>query len=307
MIRDIDENHYAIRIGSLVLHNIGQLLPHQLASGQFNNRDYIYPVGYKATRFYWSMKHCFRRARYVCSIDERDSAPLFSVTIIEPTECSSDDEAESLALTWTDTTPSAIWKRILAGLESIRKANNVVKIHPDYLSGEYMFGLNEPHIIRLIESLPGVETLTNYAFKFGRLQLLDMPLTINPTGCARSEPKLRTHFRKSHKLTCTANNNQQNGSSSHAARASSSSSSAATSSEAVAFLDDYNDSDDASNQDDDYYAATAANIESSSASLSTAPVSYIKQFSFSKSTQIKKLKAEWRSNVYLAKSQIQVI
>lgn len=44
MLRDIDENHYAIRIGSLVLHTIGQLLPHQLSSGFFNNRDYIYPV-----------------------------------------------------------------------------------------------------------------------------------------------------------------------------------------------------------------------------------------------------------------------
>ena len=44
MIRDFDENHYAIRIGSLVLHNIGQLLPHQLSAGHFNNRDFIYPV-----------------------------------------------------------------------------------------------------------------------------------------------------------------------------------------------------------------------------------------------------------------------
>lgn len=46
MIRDFDENHYAIRIGSLVLHNIGQLLPHQLSIGNFNNRDYIYPVSF---------------------------------------------------------------------------------------------------------------------------------------------------------------------------------------------------------------------------------------------------------------------
>jgi hypothetical protein len=77
----------------------------------------------------------------------------------------------------------------------------------------YLFGLNEPHIIRLIESLPGVETLTNYAFKFGRLQLLDTPLTINPTGCARSEPKLRTHFRKSHAIAACNSSNQRSKSS----------------------------------------------------------------------------------------------
>ena len=44
MNRDFDENQYAIRIGSMILHNIGQLLPHQLNSGGFNNRNFIYPV-----------------------------------------------------------------------------------------------------------------------------------------------------------------------------------------------------------------------------------------------------------------------
>jgi hypothetical protein len=61
--------------------------------------------------------------------------------------------------------------------------------------------------------LPGVETLTNYAFKFGRLQLLDMPLTINPTGCARSEPKLLTHFRKSHAIAACNSSNKRSKSS----------------------------------------------------------------------------------------------
>ena len=44
MSSDFDESYYAIRIGSLILHNIGQLLPHQLNSGHFHNRNYIYPV-----------------------------------------------------------------------------------------------------------------------------------------------------------------------------------------------------------------------------------------------------------------------
>jgi hypothetical protein len=43
--------------------------------------------------------------------------------------------------------------------------------------------------------------LQNYAFKYGRLQLFDMPLTVNPTGCARSEPKLQTHFRRYKKFS----------------------------------------------------------------------------------------------------------
>jgi hypothetical protein len=45
MSRDFDEDFdYAIRIGSLILHNIGQLLPHQLTSSNFHTRDFIYPV-----------------------------------------------------------------------------------------------------------------------------------------------------------------------------------------------------------------------------------------------------------------------
>ena len=167
-----------------------------------------------------------------------------------------------------------LWQKILSRLEQIRKENQLVKIFPVYFSGEYLFGLTEPLIIRLIESLPGVETLTNYAFKYGRLQLLDMPLAINPTGSARTEPKLRTHFRKSHTLM---SNNQSSG------RGASS----ASSEQAIG-------NEDA--EDDDEHGGKNADDTS---------YSYTKQFVLSKSTQYKKLKTEWRQNVYLAKSQIQ--
>jgi hypothetical protein len=241
------------------------------------------------------MTQCFKRCRYVCSIDENDGYPQFSVTIIE--------ENEEAPLTLVDKSVTQLWKGILDNLERLRKANNVVKIFPDYLSGEYMFGLSEPHIIRLIESLPGVETLTNYAFKYGRLQLLDMPLTINPTGCARSEPKLRTHFRKSHTLTCNSHKINNSSSISNSNNNATSSSSTYETGGGSGFVEDFYDSDEYSNQDDDYSSSATPNMESSS----SAPVSYIKQFMFSKSTQFKKLKAEWRSNVFLAKSQIQVL
>ena len=39
-----DEKSYILRMGSLILHNIGQLLPHQLQSSAFHNRTFIYPV-----------------------------------------------------------------------------------------------------------------------------------------------------------------------------------------------------------------------------------------------------------------------
>lgn len=33
--------------------------------------------------------------------------------------------------------------------------------------------------------------MTDYKFKYGRNPLLELPLAVNPTGCARSEPKQR--------------------------------------------------------------------------------------------------------------------
>lgn len=44
MIRGQEEGTYALRISSLILHSVGQLLPHQIATGKFHTRDFIYPV-----------------------------------------------------------------------------------------------------------------------------------------------------------------------------------------------------------------------------------------------------------------------
>jgi hypothetical protein len=200
-----------------------------------------------------------------------------------------------------DTSPGSLWQKILAKLDLQRKKKDLVKIFPIYFTGEYLFGLMEPHIIRLIESLPGVETLTNYAFKYGKLQLLDMPLTINPTGCARSEPKLRTHFRKSSKLTCNTVNNSGTNNNNFSASNNNSNSTGNSSYSIATSSIMYNDGDDdeLEEHEDDYLNLRSLSEENVS-------VSYNKQFVLSKSTQFKKLKAEWRSNVYLAKSQIQV-
>ena len=48
MTEEHEETSYTLRIGSLILHNIGQLLPHQLQSAVFHNRNFIYPVSAEA-------------------------------------------------------------------------------------------------------------------------------------------------------------------------------------------------------------------------------------------------------------------
>lgn len=41
-----EEGHHSLRIGSLILHSIGQLLPHQIQTNHFNTEDYIFPVSH---------------------------------------------------------------------------------------------------------------------------------------------------------------------------------------------------------------------------------------------------------------------
>jgi hypothetical protein len=97
-----------------------------------------------------------------------------------------------------DWTCQGVWQQILGAIEEMRRQEGVVRLFPQFLNGEDLFGLNEPAIVRVLESLPGIESLTDYNFKYGRNPLLELPLAVNPTGSARSEPKLRTHVKRFH-------------------------------------------------------------------------------------------------------------
>lgn len=72
---------FTFRVGSLVLHAMGQLTPLQMAS--FHSSTAIFPVGYEACRVYWSMRHGNRRCRYVCSVEDNDGLPEFTIRVVE--------------------------------------------------------------------------------------------------------------------------------------------------------------------------------------------------------------------------------
>ncbi|VDD76828.1 unnamed protein product [Mesocestoides corti] len=177
-----------VRIGSVILHNVGQLLPHQIENENFHSRKYIYPVNFLSTRIYWSMRRPGQRALYHCEIKESNGRPLFQVTSV-------DKGLPDVVLQNEDC--NELWKEISRTIRQLRQANGLIQNFPDRLRGEDMFGLSEPQIVRAVESLPGVDNLVDYAFHFGRLQLIPgMPLAINPSGCARSEPNFLTYLRR---------------------------------------------------------------------------------------------------------------
>jgi len=144
-----------------------------------------------------------------------------------------------------------------------------VKVFPKFISGEDLFGLNETNVIKVLESLPGIESLTDYHFKYGRNPLLELPLAVNPTGCARSEPLMRTRVKRIHNFqrSMTFNPPADKKTGNGLSRAAK---------ESVPLL---------------------IGLET------TGP--YSKNFVQSKSSQYRKMKQEWRQNVVLARSGIQ--
>ncbi|XP_029814914.1 histone-lysine N-methyltransferase 2D-like [Manacus vitellinus] len=179
------ERLHMFRVGGLVFHAIGQLLPHQMAD--FHSVTALYPVGYEATRIYWSLRTNNRRCCYRCTICENNGRPEFVVQVIE-------QGLEDLV--FSDSSPQAVWNRIIEPVAMMRKEADMLRLFPEYLKGEELFGLTVHAVLRIAESLPGVESCQNYLFRYGRHPLMELPLMINPTGCARSEPKILTHYKR---------------------------------------------------------------------------------------------------------------
>ncbi|XP_066943900.1 histone-lysine N-methyltransferase 2C-like isoform X12 [Macrobrachium rosenbergii] len=246
------DSSYILRIGSLTLLSIGQLLPNQLQA--FHTPYCIYPVGYQVVRFYWSMRRLHKRCAYECSIHEKDGQPEFRILVREE---GFEDH------TFVSCSPKGVWNKVLEPIAEMRQKADVVRLFPQYISGEDLFGLNEPAIVRILESLPGIDTLADYNFKYGRNPLFELPLAVNPTGCARSEPFNKLHLKRYHGMRTNAGSVRTSGN-----------------------------------------CRTAASI--ASLTMTYDPfVSYSKLHVHSRSSQYKKMKNEWRSVVYLARSKIQ--
>ncbi|XP_072219663.1 histone-lysine N-methyltransferase 2C isoform X2 [Leuresthes tenuis] len=169
---------YTFRVGSLVLHAMGQLTPLQMAA--FHSPTAIFPVGYEACRIYWSMRHGNRRCRYMCSVEDGDGLPEFTIRVIE-------QGYQDLIL--TDTSPKGVWNKVLGPVAEKRSESATLKLFPVYLKGEDLFGLTVPAVTKITESLPGVEACDRYSFRYGRNPLLELPLMFSPAGCSRAEPR----------------------------------------------------------------------------------------------------------------------
>ncbi|KAM9839742.1 histone-lysine N-methyltransferase 2C-like [Aulostomus maculatus] len=245
------EQQHTFRVGSLLFHTVGRLLPHQMNS--FHEKTAIYPMGYHANRIYWSMRHSNRRCKYMCYIEEANARPLFKVKVVEK-------GYEDLVL--TASSPKGVWDQILEPVAQLRSSSGTLKLFPVYLKGEDLFGLTTSAVSRIIESLPGVEACERYTFRYGRNPLMEWPLAFNPSGSARSEPKA-CHAKRPYLLSSIASRCQGS-------------------------------------------VGSIVGLVPGVISLSPGEsVAGAHQGRHSKSSQYRRMKAEWKSNVYLARSRIQ--
>ncbi|XP_078465306.1 histone-lysine N-methyltransferase 2C-like isoform X6 [Lampetra planeri] len=253
------EHGHTFRVGSLILRSVGQLLPQHAAA--FHSASAIFPCGYEATRLYWSTRYTNKRCYYHCRIGEAGGRPLFSVRVVEQGH-------EEMLL--SDSSPKGVWQKILEPIARLRKDADMLQLFPDYVRGADMFGLSVHAVRRILESLPGSECCLRYVFRYGRNPVLALPVAINLSGCARTEPRLRAHTKR-HGNSRAAEGTFVSGVHCRPHTLTSNSSSKSFQSTVTGDL--------------------------------TAP--YSKQFVHSKSSQYRRLRSDWKTNVYLARSNIQ--
>lgn len=111
-----DQSHL-LRVGSLIFLNVGQLLPHQLPN--FHTQNFIYPIGYKIARIYWSMRLFNKRCRYICSIHDNAGRPEFRVLV---------QEAGHPDLELRASSARSVWLQILEPMLSVRRAADGVQV-----------------------------------------------------------------------------------------------------------------------------------------------------------------------------------
>ena len=70
--------------------------------------------------------------------------PEFTITLEE-------EDLESIVL--RDVSPRSVWLQALEPLEKMRREHDLVKMFPSYLSGEDLYGLTEPTVTRIMESV----------------------------------------------------------------------------------------------------------------------------------------------------------
>jgi len=144
---------------------------------RYHSKRYIWPLGYKSQRQYYSMRDPEVKVIYTSEIVDGDDEPLFIVT-------SEEDEEHPIV----KDTPSGAWAEVGKAVSALRAGRTGRRMNTQ-LSGPEMFGFAYPTIAKVIQEMPGVEKLTNYEMQ--HYVPAQTPLA-RQTGAKKSKSKKKT-------------------------------------------------------------------------------------------------------------------
>ena len=139
---------YPIEINqSLTILNLGRI---ESKNYNYHSKNNLFPIGYKVIRDYQSMFNLGQRAKYTCEILDGGNKPKYQLT-------SSEDPNNPII----KESSTACWSYVCNKINDlqVRKRKKVT------VSGTERFGLCEPKVIRLLESLPNADKCTKYEKK----------------------------------------------------------------------------------------------------------------------------------------------
>jgi hypothetical protein len=132
---------FPINLGALTIHSVGNVVYDRPA---YHTDKYIWPVGFKATRVYTSMKNVEERVSYTCEIKDGGPAPIFLLNCPE-----FDEPIEEKSAT-------AAWTSVVKRVNEIKSEESGKKVFTNVSGPEY-FGLANPTVMKLISELPNAE------------------------------------------------------------------------------------------------------------------------------------------------------
>ncbi|KAJ8903907.1 hypothetical protein NDN08_000438 [Rhodosorus marinus] len=180
-IRGRNDTVESVRCGAYALVATGQIIPYLSI---YQEKEVLYPIGYKAVRRFFSVKSPFTRCLYFLSVVGDDqSGPIFCV------QCEDDD------FRIVQRTPAAAWGEVLNRVNSSRK-ELFSGLDPTWYAPDLCarvprsdalraFGLSLPSVRSILELLPEATHAREYEFQY--FQPTGRAFGYNVSGCVRTE------------------------------------------------------------------------------------------------------------------------
>lgn len=133
---------FPIPLGALTIHSLGKVVYDR---PNYHTDKYLWPVGYKSTRYYTSVKDTNNRCLYTCEIHDGGENPVFVLT--------SDDNPDQPIRASSAT---AAWTVIVKKVNEIKTEEAGKRVFTNVSGPEY-YGLAHPTVMKLISELPNAE------------------------------------------------------------------------------------------------------------------------------------------------------